>query len=169
MIFTQNHSTLQRTTGARFCRTELLRTPFERILSILLRLLVRQFTRSICTHQAHHMYQQKIQYQLFSPISAYSQTTKEILHKNVFYHSDIIFFENSRKSYVSEKKVRPNPTHTALYGGVPNQTSWEQVLEKKRNPLRERGKIKIQTFCAPNITYLRSIPSKFLCSWQMKK
>ena len=78
------------------------------------------------------MYQQKIQYQLFSPISAYSQTTKEILHKNVFYHSDIIFFENSRKSWVSEKKSRyESDTHTAICGGVSNWASWEQVLDKR--------------------------------------
>ena len=135
MIFTQNHSTLQRTTGARFCRTELLRTPFERILSILLRLLVREFVRSICTHQAHHMYQQKIQYQLFSPISAYSQTTKEIPHKNVSYHSDIIFFENSRKSQVSGKKsTSESNAHSAVW--------WRSQLDqlgtdfrKKRHPL----------------------------------
>ena len=59
--------TLRRTTGTRFCRTELLRTPFERILSILSSFYTAEHHRSICTHQAHHMCQQKIQYQLFFP------------------------------------------------------------------------------------------------------
>ena len=52
----------------------------------------------------------------FSPISVYSQTTKEIVHKNVFYHSDIIFFENSRKSWVSEKKITfESDAHSAVW------------------------------------------------------
>ena len=66
-----------------------------------------------------------------SPISLYIAKHKEILHKNAFSHFEIIFFEISRKSSVSEKKVRSNPTHTALCGGFPNCHSWTEVLEKK--------------------------------------
>ena len=48
----------------------------------------------------------------------------------------ILFFSKTpEKVRFLEKKVRPNPTHTALCGGVPNSTSWEQVLEKKKRIL----------------------------------
>ena len=115
MIFTQNHSALQRTTGARFCRTDLLRT-FRKDFIHTFKFLNPKAHRIICTHQAHHMYQQKIQYQLFFLTSVYSQTTKEILHKNVSYHSDIIFFENSRKIWVSEKKSTfESDAHSAVW------------------------------------------------------
>ena len=60
------------------------------------------------------------------------QNTEEILHKNVSDHFEITFSKISRKSSVSEKKVRSSPTHTARFGGVPNRTSWEQVLEKTK-------------------------------------
>ena len=116
MIFTQNHSTLQRTTGARFCRTELLRTPFERILSILSNFKPTS-TPEVSAHIRYTIcISKKFNINFFSPISAYSQTTKEILHKNVFYHSDIIFFENSRKSWVSGKKgTSESDAHSAVW------------------------------------------------------
>ena len=51
----------------------------------------------------------------FPPISAYSQTTKEILHKNVSDRTDVIFFENSKKSWVSEKKsMSKSDAHNAV-------------------------------------------------------
>ena len=115
MIFTQNHPTLRRTTGASFCRTELLRAPFESILSTLSRSETYKHIRGTCNHQAHHIYQQKSCFQLFSPYLDIYQNTKEILRKNVSDHFEIIFSQTSRKSWVSEKKyVRIRRTQPAV-------------------------------------------------------
>ena len=55
-------------------------------------------------------------FNFFLPISVYRQNTKEILHKNVSNHFEIIFFENSRKSWVSGKKSTFEPeTHSVLW------------------------------------------------------
>ena len=53
---------------------------------------------------------------------------------------EVNFTENKKgfnpwHCWVCGKKVRPNPTHTALCGGVPNLASWEQVLEKIKGTL----------------------------------
>ena len=99
--------TLQRATGASFCRMELLRTPIERILSILSRFETYEHVRGICTHQAHQSGGTKLRFQFFSPISACSQTTNEILHKNVSNHTDVFLLKNFRKSWISGKKSMP--------------------------------------------------------------
>ena len=74
-------------------------------------------TTEVSAHTRHTIcVSKKFNINFFSPISAYSQTTKEILHKNVFYHSDIIFFENFRKSCVSGKKSSyESDAHSVLW------------------------------------------------------
>ena len=58
----------------------------------------------------------KITFSTFSPYLSLQQNTKEILHKNASNHSEIIFFENSRKSWVSEKKsTSESDAHSALW------------------------------------------------------
>ena len=45
------------------------------------------------------------------------QNPKEILHKNVSDHFEIIFSETSRKSWVSEKKsTSESDVHSSLWG-----------------------------------------------------
>ena len=76
-------------------------------------------------------------FNFFSPISVYSQTTKEILHKNVFDCTGVIFFENSRKSWVSGKKSIPkSETHSAVWLRSQLVELGTGFRQKKRHPLR---------------------------------
>ena len=118
MIFTQNHPTLQRGTGTSSYRVELLRTPIEKILSILSlfdNLRARQ--RYLHTPGTSILWY-KITISTFFLIPAPSQTTNEILHKNVSNHTDVFCLKTSEKVEFLEKKVCPNPRHIALCGAA---------------------------------------------------
>ena len=74
-------------------------------------------TPELSACSCHTIYtSKKYDFNFDSPISVYSQTTKEILHKNVFDCTYVIFFENSRKSWVSEKKSTfESDAHSAVW------------------------------------------------------
>ena len=74
-------------------------------------------------------------FNFFSISLSIQQNTKKYCINTLPIILKLFFSKSPEKVGFLEKKVRPNPTHTALCGGVPNLASWEHILEKKRHPL----------------------------------
>ena len=70
-------------------------------------------------------------FNFFFPISLYGQILKKYCLKTYPITLILFFPKFPEKVGFLQKKIRPNPTHTALCGGVPNCYKWEQFLEKK--------------------------------------
>ena len=103
MIFIENRQTSKGAMEAKFCRTELLWTPFERIFSILSCFQTYEHAGGICTHQARQIDDDK---NLFSHLSTW-QTTTNIVHKIVSEHTEFISSKSPEKvGFRKEKYVR---------------------------------------------------------------
>ena len=131
MIFIKNRQSLEGATEARFCRVELLRAPFERVLPFQVFKLT--ITPEVSAHIRHNsLMVQNYDFNFFLPISIYSQTLRKYCIKTFPTTLILFFLKSPEKVGFLEKKVRGNPRRTAFCGSVPNCDSWEQVLENKK-------------------------------------
>ena len=78
----------------------------------------------------------KIKISTFLSLSRYiGKLLKKYCIKTFSIELTLFFSKTPKKVGFLKKKVRTNPTHTALCSSVPNCYSWEQVLEKKKGIL----------------------------------